>query len=97
MRGIFGLAAPRSATARGILLMLLAIFLFTAMDAAAKGLIQRYDFAQVVWARFTGQVVIVALILGRATLSALRSRYPLLHMVRSACQLGATGCFFASL
>lgn len=97
MRGTIGSAAPRSATARGILLMLLAIFLFTTMDAAAKGLIQRYDFAQVVWARFTGQVVIVALILGRATVSALHSRYPLLHMVRSACQLGATGCFFASL
>lgn len=87
----------RSATARGIILMLLAIFLFTAMDAAAKGLIQRYAFGQVVWARFTGQVIIVSLILGRTTFAALRSRYPVLHMIRSACQLGATGCFFASL
>ncbi len=97
MRGNSPLRPPRSAVTRGILLMLLAIFLFTAMDAAAKGLIQRYSFGQVVWARFTGQVIIVALILGRSTLEALRSRYPVLHLIRSACQLGATGCFFASL
>jgi drug/metabolite transporter (DMT)-like permease len=97
MRGTIQPSSPRSATARGILLMLLAIFLFTAMDAAAKGLIQRYSFAQVVWARFAGQVVIVTLILGSSALAALRSRYPMLHMIRSACQLGATGCFFASL
>ncbi|MCU0817046.1 MAG: DMT family transporter [Cypionkella sp.] len=84
-------------TARGILLMLLAIFLFTSMDATAKGLIERYPVAQVVWARFAGQVVIVLLILRSAVLVALRTRWPLLHMIRSACQLGATGCFFASL
>lgn len=90
------LPTPRD-TARGIALMLLAILLFTAMDAAAKGLIQRYPVPQVVWARFTGQVVIVVLILRGRLLAALRTRYPLQHLVRSACQLGATGCFFASL
>jgi drug/metabolite transporter (DMT)-like permease len=87
---------PRE-TARGIALMLLAILLFTAMDAAAKGLIQRYPVPQVVWARFAGQVIIVVLILRQRLLWALRTRYPLLHLVRSACQLGATGCFFSSL
>lgn len=90
------LPTPRD-TARGILLMLLAILLFTAMDAAAKGLIQRYPVAQVVWARFAGQVVVVLLILRHSALAALRTRYPVQHLVRSACQLGATGCFFASL
>lgn len=88
---------PGRDTARGILLMLLAILLFTAMDAAAKGLIQRYPVPQVVWARFLGQVLIVVLILRQATFSALRTRYPVQHLIRSACQLGATGCFFASL
>lgn len=85
------------ATARGILLMLLAILLFTAMDAAAKGLIQRYPVAQVVWARFLGQVLVVALILRGRLPVALRTRYPWQHLIRSACQLGATGCFFAAL
>lgn len=88
---------PGRDTARGILLMLLAILLFTAMDAAAKGLIQRYPVPQVVWARFLGQVLIVVLILRQATFTALRTRYPVQHLIRSACQLGATGCFFASL
>ncbi|MEF3047416.1 DMT family transporter [Pseudotabrizicola sp. L79] len=86
-----------SETARGIALMLLAILCFTAMDAAAKGLIQRYPVPQVVWARFLGQVLIVGLILRGAVFAALRTRYPVQHLIRSACQLGATGCFFASL
>lgn len=86
-----------SNTARGIGLMLLAILLFTTMDAVAKGLIQSYPVPQVVWARFLGQVVIVCLILRSQILQALRTRYPVLHMIRSACQLGATACFFSSL
>ena len=84
-------------TKRGILLMLLAILLFTSMDAAAKGLIQRYPVPQVVWARFLGQVLIVALILRHRLPGLMRTRYPGLHVIRSACQLGATGFFFAAL
>ena len=90
-------SAPRNDTARGILLMILAILLFTAMDAAAKGLIQRYPVPQIVFARFVGQAVIVMLILRHAILVTLRTRYPIQHLIRSACQLGATGCFFAAL
>lgn len=89
--------SPHSDTARGILLMMLAILLFTAMDATAKGLVHSYPVAQVVCLRFVGQVLIVALILRGAVLTALRSRYPVQHLIRSACQLGATGCFFAAL
>lgn len=82
---------------RGILLMILAILLFTAMDATAKGLIERYPAPQVVWARFAGQLVIVLILLNVRTGPLLRTRYPWLHMVRSACQFGATGLFFLSL
>lgn len=84
-------------TKRGILLMLLAIFCFSAMDAAAKGLIARYPVPQVVWARFAGQVLIVALILGPRLPVMLRTEWPMLHVVRSACQLGAIACFFSAL
>lgn len=87
-----------AATRKGILLMLLAIVLFTAMDAQAKGLIGRYSALQVVWARFAGQAVLVLLILGPSRIGpTLRTRYPLTHLARSAFQLGATGLFFASL
>lgn len=77
--------------------MILAILLFTAMDAAAKGLIQRYPAPQVIWVRFAGQLLIVLLILRGRTGPMLRSRFPGFHLARSAFQFGATGLFFLSL
>jgi drug/metabolite transporter (DMT)-like permease len=82
---------------RGILLMILAILLFTAMDATAKGLIQRYSAPQVIWARFAGQLVIVVLLLRQRIGPVLRTRFPVLHFWRSAAQFGATTFFFLSL
>ncbi|MFZ1468280.1 MAG: DMT family transporter [Paracoccaceae bacterium] len=82
---------------RGILLMILAILLFTAMDAAAKGLIARYPAPQVIWARFAGQLIVVALILRQRLPRAMRTRFGVLHIWRSAFQFGATTCFFLSL
>lgn len=86
-----------AATRTGILLMLLGILLFTTMDALAKGLIARYPTPQVIWARFAGQALLVALILGPRLGASLRTKYPLIHLARSGFQLGATGLFFASL
>ena len=78
--------------------MLLGIVLFTAMDALAKGLIARYPTPQVIWARFAGQALIVAILLGpRKIIPTLNSNFPRLHILRSAFQLGATALFFASL
>lgn len=77
--------------------MILAILLFTAMDATAKGLVARYPAPQVVWVRFAGQLIVVALVLGPRLPRNLRTRFPLLHFWRSAFQFGATTCFFLSL
>ncbi len=77
--------------------MILAILLFTGMDAAAKGLIQRYSAPQVIWARFFGQFLIVVLILRQQLGPVLRTRFPWLHFWRSLSQLGATSFFFLSL
>jgi drug/metabolite transporter (DMT)-like permease len=82
---------------RGILLMILAVLFFTAMDATAKGLIQRYPAPQVIWVRFAGQLLIVLLILRRQLAPILRTRFPALHFWRSASQFGATTFFFLSL
>lgn len=82
---------------RAIGLMLCAVVLFTAMDAVAKGLLQRYAIPQVIWARFAGQLLVVVLILRARTGPLLRTRYPKLHLARCACQFGATALFFASL
>ena len=86
-----------SDTGRGILLMLLAIAVFTAMDALAKMLTQHYPVMQVVWARYAGQTVVVALFLGRRLPGLLRSRYPGIQALRSVLQLATTVLFFASL
>ena len=89
---------PTEASTRtGILLMLCSLVLFTAMDALAKGLVQTYPTAQVVWARFAGQLFLVILILNIRLGPALRTRHPKLHALRSLTQMGATGFFFASL
>ena len=89
--------SSQSSVTRGIALMIVAILLFTAMDATAKGLIERYPAPQVVWARFAGQLLIVMIILNRHAPVLLRTRFPGLHLIRSACQFGATGLFFVSL
>jgi drug/metabolite transporter (DMT)-like permease len=78
--------------------MLLAILLFTLMDATAKGLIEVYPAPQVVWARFGGQAVLVLVFLyRRGILKSLQTQHPWFHMLRSAFQLGATTFFFLSL
>jgi drug/metabolite transporter (DMT)-like permease len=82
---------------RGILLMIAAILLFTTMDATAKGLIERYPAPQVIWVRFAGQLVIVLLLLRHHLGPVLRTRFPVLHLWRSAAQFGATTFFFLSL
>lgn len=89
--------APPSQVTRGILLMVLAILLFTTMDAAAKGLILRYPAPQVVFARFVVMFLLVLAILHRRVPALLRTRHPVLHLARSAAQFGATGLFFLSL
>ncbi|AWB48970.1 hypothetical protein HYN69_11085 [Gemmobacter aquarius] len=91
------LIPTKASTRQGILLMLFAVLLFTMMDALAKGLVQRYPTEQVVWARFTGQLLLVIVILNRNLPPVLRTRHPRLHLLRSATQLGATGFFFTSL
>ncbi len=65
-----------ASTRQGILLMLLSLLMFTAMDALAKGLVQRYPTPQVVWARFAGQLFLVVLILNIRLGPALRTRTP---------------------
>jgi drug/metabolite transporter (DMT)-like permease len=88
---------PAHSPTRGILLMIAAILLFTAMDATAKGLIQRYPAPQVIWVRFAGQLLIVLLLLRHHLGPVLRTRFPVLHFWRSASQFGATTFFFLSL
>jgi drug/metabolite transporter (DMT)-like permease len=77
--------------------MLAAIILFTLMDATAKGLIAHTPAPLVIWARFAGMFMIVALILNRRIPRLLHTNFPILHFWRSAFQFGATSLFFLAL
>ncbi|WP_054008589.1 DMT family transporter [Cypionkella psychrotolerans] len=87
-----------AATRKGILMLMLGVAMFSTMDAVAKGLLHSYPTAQVVWARFIGQVLLVLVILGPKRVGpTLRTPYPWLHLARSSFQLATTGLFFLSL
>lgn len=81
----------------GVVCMLAAILVFTAMDALAKHLGQHYDPVQVAWARFMGQAVTVTLILAPRLRFHLRTSRLLIHLARSAIMLLATISFFIAL
>jgi drug/metabolite transporter (DMT)-like permease len=91
--------APLHRTGHGIVMLIIAVAIFTAMDALAKILITGgYPVLQVVWARYFGQTLIVTLVLlPRVGGAFLRTRYPRLQALRSLFQFGATALFFAAL
>lgn len=83
--------------ARGILLMLLAIFLFSSMDAVAKVLMSRYEPLQVVWARYTMHTLFAVVLLAPRLRATLRTRHLWLQLLRSAFLFGATMSFFMAI
>ncbi|KAF0674806.1 DMT family transporter [Profundibacterium mesophilum] len=89
--------APLSDQAKGILLMICAIALFTVLDALAKGIGQETNPVMALWARYAGQTVIVAVIVAPRLRRVLRTRYPKLQVLRSIFLLSATSCFFTGL
>ncbi|MGB3148712.1 MAG: DMT family transporter [Paracoccaceae bacterium] len=82
----------------GIAFNLAAVFTFSLMDLLAKHLIgQEYHPLQVTWARYSGQtVLILVLILPRARM-AFRTRRPGLQLLRSILQFSTNALFFLSL
>ncbi|RJE81765.1 DMT family transporter [Paracoccus sp. JM45] len=87
----------RSDQARGIALLLAAVLGFTLMDATAKHLTQTYHPAQVIWARFVGNLLIFALIFRQGMIPLMRTRQPKMQLARAFMQLGSVGLFFTSL
>lgn len=89
--------AARRTQMQGILLLLLAIFTFTLMDATGKYLSVRYHPMQVVWARFTVNFLIVALIFAPRLRRVLVTRRPVVQLFRGLTQLGSILLFFTAL
>jgi len=86
-------------TGKGILLMLVAILCFTAMDAVAKHLTGSYPAMQVVWARYALPTlgILAWLALRRGFAAALATRKPGLQALRSVLQVATTFLYFAAL
>jgi len=87
----------RAAQLRGILLLLLAIFLFTLMDATGKYLSTLYHPVQVVWVRFVTNLAIVAVFLAPRLRSVLATTRPVVQVFRGLTQLGSILLFFSAL
>lgn len=69
-----------------------------AFDATAKFLGEGYHVVQLVFFRnFFGLLFVLCLLAGAGGLASLRSRHPLLHLLRAGFGLGATFAFFIGL
>ncbi|WP_037031973.1 DMT family transporter [Pseudomonas psychrophila] len=79
---------------KGILLIVTATALFSSHDALSKYLSGIYPVVMVVWARYLVHTVLMAgIFLPQSGLRVLRSKRPLLQVLRAICLLGS-GLFF---
>ena len=77
--------------------MLGAVFLFTVMDAIAKQLTKEVGLIQTIWVRYTGQALLVFLIVLPRLREVAKSQYPKLQLLRSVVLMAATCLFFVSI
>jgi drug/metabolite transporter (DMT)-like permease len=81
-----GMLAAMPDTLRGILLMCAGVSLFPLMNAMMKLLTQRYPVFEIVWARFTGHLVVMLIVFlpqyGRRLLA---TRRPLVQLASAGC------------
>jgi drug/metabolite transporter (DMT)-like permease len=77
--------------------MMLAIFCFTLMDASVKALAPRTGVMTALWARYTGQMLAVTLLVLPRLTQVVRTQYPVQQVTRSLMLMGATAMFFTGL
>src|SRR5471032_686791 len=81
---------------KGILLIVLATFLFSSHDAISKYLSGFYPIVMVVWERYMVHTLLMAgIFLPQSGLRVLRTKRPLLQLARALCLLG-TSLFFTT-
>jgi drug/metabolite transporter (DMT)-like permease len=83
---------------KGILLVVVATFLFSSHDALSKYLCGFYPVVMVVWARYVIHTLLMAgIFLPRAGLRVLRTKRPLLQLMRALCLLATSLLFTGAL
>jgi len=90
--------AAQSDTLRGILLMCAGVSLFPLMNAMMKLLTARYPVLEIVWARFTGHlIVMLAIFLPQYGRRLIATRRPWVQIGRSALMLGSNSVFVMAI
>lgn len=82
---------------RAILLMVMAIFCFTLMDASAKALAPRIGILPTVWARYAGQMALVLVLVAPRLKAVAQTTQPVLQFLRSILLMSATAFFFTGI
>ncbi|WP_448094036.1 DMT family transporter [Pseudomonas lini] len=83
---------------KGILLVVVATFLFSSHDALSKYLCGFYPVVMVVWARYVIHTLLMAgIFLPQSGLRVLRTKRPLLQLMRALCLLGTSLLFTSAL
>jgi len=82
---------------RAIMLMIGAIFCFAIMDAAIKAVTPAVGVLPALWARYAGQMVLVLVLVMPRVTQVVRTRYPVLQLLRSILLMSATAFFFTGL
>jgi drug/metabolite transporter (DMT)-like permease len=83
---------------KGIVLIVVATFLFSSHDALSKYLSGFYPVVMVVWARYLVHTLLMAgIFLPQSGLGVLRTKRPLLQLLRALCLLGTSLFFTTSL
>jgi drug/metabolite transporter (DMT)-like permease len=89
---------PHHPLAHALPLFLLAGLCLTLLDTTAKYLVRDHSLFLVVWARYLGQMLVVTpFARHRAGPGFWRTRNLRMQLIRSACLVAATMCFFAAL
>lgn len=83
---------------KGIVLVVVATFLFSSHDALSKYLTGFYPVMMVVWARYVAHTLLMmGIFLPQSGLRVLRTRKPLLQALRALCLLGTSLLFITGL
>jgi drug/metabolite transporter (DMT)-like permease len=82
---------------RAILLMISAILCFSIADATVKAVVQNVGVIPMLWARYTGQMLLVFVLVLPNLRRVVQTQYPVVHLLRSILLMGAAAFFFVGL
>ena len=85
-------------TLRDIVLIMSAVFMFSAMDTLAKHMLRSYPMSALMWARYMVHVVVMLALLGpRMGTKLFRTSHPWLQMLRGILLVASTTFFYFAL